>query len=364
MKTKLWMLGMAVAALTSCTQSEVVEIPESRVIGFDTFVEKNSRAVVTETTGNLNEMYVVGYKTANTGNNPAFSLNNYQSVFVDENNGFVKAERDANSAWGYTPVRHWQKNSFYRFAAFTDANDDASDLTQSIAYNPVNDEVTITGMTVTNTTKDLVVAISGDRKTESELDASATAIIPFTFRHALSRVRFTFTDASNVNLRVKDLKIVNAYNKGTGTYKFNTQNTGYGDVTWVNVGTDTDKGFIYPTSSLDVTGANGIFDEMFVIPQVLGDSTNPVKVEFTLMSYSVHDGEEETIHETPFSLPLSTNEYPEWESGMWYTYHIAFGTDFNEIPISFTVTSVIGWNSNIDNNSTTEDDHIDVEVDN
>lgn len=49
---------------------------------------------------------------------------------------------------------------------------------------------------------------------------------------------------------------------------------------------------------------------------------------------------------------------------MWYTYHIAFGTDFNEIPISFTVTSVIGWNSNIDNDSATEDDHIDVEVDN
>ena len=45
MKTKLWMLGVAVAALTSCTQSEVIDVPENKVIGFEPFVEKHTRAV-------------------------------------------------------------------------------------------------------------------------------------------------------------------------------------------------------------------------------------------------------------------------------------------------------------------------------
>ena len=44
MKKNVWLLGVAVAALTSCTQSEVLDIPESRTISFETFLGKSSRA--------------------------------------------------------------------------------------------------------------------------------------------------------------------------------------------------------------------------------------------------------------------------------------------------------------------------------
>ena len=44
MKKTLWMLGVAVAALTSCTQSEVLDVPESKMIGFEPFVGKSTRA--------------------------------------------------------------------------------------------------------------------------------------------------------------------------------------------------------------------------------------------------------------------------------------------------------------------------------
>ena len=43
------MLAVAVAAITSCTKSEVVDIPESRLIGFDPFVGKQTRTDETTT---------------------------------------------------------------------------------------------------------------------------------------------------------------------------------------------------------------------------------------------------------------------------------------------------------------------------
>ena len=50
---------MAVVALTSCAESEVLDIPESKLIGFDTHVDKPTRALATDVlTANLNGFYV------------------------------------------------------------------------------------------------------------------------------------------------------------------------------------------------------------------------------------------------------------------------------------------------------------------
>ena len=61
MKKNLWMLGMAVAALTSCTQNEVIDVPESRAISLKPFITKTSRAVSELRTEDFNEFYVFGY---------------------------------------------------------------------------------------------------------------------------------------------------------------------------------------------------------------------------------------------------------------------------------------------------------------
>ena len=50
MKKNFWMLVISLALLTSCSQSEIVDVPESRVIGFDTYVERISRSVQNITT--------------------------------------------------------------------------------------------------------------------------------------------------------------------------------------------------------------------------------------------------------------------------------------------------------------------------
>ena len=110
-----------------------------------------------------------------------------------------------------------------------------------------------------------------------------------------------------------------------------------------------------------MTGSTPVFDEIFVLPQNLcGVDNNVVKLFFKLVSYTVENGREEVIHETPIELPLATTNVDSWESGMWYQYQIAFGTSYNEIPISFSVSTVHGWSTNLDGDPTTDDGQIDL----
>ena len=61
MKKSFLMLGVAVAALASCSNEEVVDMPQSRAIQFETFVNHSTRSSVTETTEeNLNKFFVFG----------------------------------------------------------------------------------------------------------------------------------------------------------------------------------------------------------------------------------------------------------------------------------------------------------------
>ena len=60
MKRSLFMLGVAVAALSGCSQSEILEVAEGRAIGFSSFVNNNTRAVTEVTEGNLSQYYVFG----------------------------------------------------------------------------------------------------------------------------------------------------------------------------------------------------------------------------------------------------------------------------------------------------------------
>ena len=45
MKTNLFLLGMAVAAFSSCTNEEVTDVAQNRAIKFNQFVENNTREV-------------------------------------------------------------------------------------------------------------------------------------------------------------------------------------------------------------------------------------------------------------------------------------------------------------------------------
>ena len=66
MKKSLFVFGMAISALTGCTQSEVLDVADSRAIGFDAFVGKPTRTDVTND-GTCSDMYhIVPFVLART----------------------------------------------------------------------------------------------------------------------------------------------------------------------------------------------------------------------------------------------------------------------------------------------------------
>lgn len=121
MKKTLWMLGIAVTALTSCTQNEVLDVHESRKIQFDPFVGKNTRLAMP-----INQAQNSNY----TGTAP---LDNLFQFWVygteDGSTKFDGTEETArvfysNSLNGFTYNNHltWDLGDSYFFAAYSNGN--------------------------------------------------------------------------------------------------------------------------------------------------------------------------------------------------------------------------------------------------
>lgn len=117
--------------MVSCNQEAVlVETPEvtpevARPIGFDTFVDKSSRAAGENTTA-LNDFYpafcVYGWKTVDGTTTPIFE--NYSVSYVDdaamyEKNYAAEWGKDFEEGWYYQNLRYWDKMaSGYQFCAY------------------------------------------------------------------------------------------------------------------------------------------------------------------------------------------------------------------------------------------------------
>lgn len=187
MKRSLFMLGVAVAALSSCSQSEILEVAEGRAIGFSSFVNNNTRAAITEIAGtdDLTEYYVYGYHTDNI---PVF-----ENVKVNTN--------------GTEYTAYWEQGKTYNFAAYSDGN---SKIDSDISFSSTEDKLTISNYTPDNS-KDLVAAIAEELTCN---DPSTQGKVALTFKHLLSQVKFTFTntDSRSYTMKISDIQIANAIN--------------------------------------------------------------------------------------------------------------------------------------------------------
>lgn len=150
MKKKFLMLGMALMVLASCTQNEVLDVPESRMIQFDSFVDKNTRVAIPINQQQDNNVY--------EGNTPPKS-NLYQFwVFGIENktvNGIIektvkfnatddKAKvyfHKENNSFSYDKPLSWVFDRTYNFAAYSNGNcpliEDA-DYSTPVSNSPTN----------------------------------------------------------------------------------------------------------------------------------------------------------------------------------------------------------------------------------
>lgn len=249
MKTNLFLLGMAVAAFSSCTNEEVTDVAQNRAIKFNQFVENNTRQVTELDNNKLNSFYVFG-KFRNAADNYDTQIFNNES----------------QSAQYY-----WQAGKFYSFGAYADGDKGQLTTTSGVSFDADKGKLTFANYTPDDA-KDLVAAVI---KMQCKQDASQQEAVNLTFHHMLSQVKFTFntTDAESYTLNITNLTL-HAAKTGTGTYSTS-------GATWISNYTpsikDNENKYIY-NEVVDVSDTSYEAQSKLVIPQA---TTEQLKVTFT-----------------------------------------------------------------------------------
>ena len=319
MKKNLWMLGMAVAALTSCTQSEVVEMPESKVIQFDSFVNRETRETISST-DDLDHLFVYGYNTL-LEDDKDYEEATYTQLFN---------ESQLNSpAWTHQNPNEeaaWANKRLYRFAAYTNGNQKCPEGV--VSFDPQKQILTFTNYEVTD--KDLIADVTDDKFSDD--DVSSESKVGLNFNHMLARIRFTFTNKSTTNkIEIHEIVINNVLNKSTGTIDEN------GVINWESTGTKVNKTFEHKI--LDVSTSCQL--EHYVIPQ---------SNEFTvIIKYCTLAADGSTLHTNG---PTNNGEEVSlayanalgqkiWEPG--YVYNYSAELNSSQKKIEFFVETFSAW---------------------
>lgn len=252
MKRSLFMLGVAVAALSGCSQSEILEVAEGRAIGFSSFVNNNTRAVTEVNKDNLSQYYVFG----NYGSDGASDWSG--QAFNNELN---------------TTLYYWQPGKIYRFGAYADGNG-GKIASSAVNFDAANSKLTFTNYTPYDT-KDLVAAVT-ENQTANDHSNEKNDPVQLNFKHLLSQVKLTFTStaAATYKLTISDVRIEDAVSTCTGEYT----TTG---VTWNTDGSTTKNGYVYDffgTEDRVISSGVSQYQSKLVIPQ---SGTEQLYVYFT-----------------------------------------------------------------------------------
>lgn len=262
MKKGLMMLGIATMMLASCTNEDVLNVSDSRTIGFDAFVGKTTKADITDE--NIQEFYVFG----GYDNNLTNVFNNVK-VYLDD-------------TWKYDNTQYWTADKTYKFQGYAPATN-----TAEAGENGVN----FTKFVADGETDLLASEVVTRTTTSTEEGISNSDLIQLTFRHVLSKIKFKFTtNLDNVNIAISDLT-VNAL-PNTGTYT-NSGTTGTWDVSGNDNYTLSSTGTL--TNSNDLVSGDAI-----VLPQ----TPNSISVTFTVTA----TGGLSLTKEHTVTLPATTLE--------------------------------------------------------
>lgn len=358
MSKKIFLLGMAVAALASCTNEEVMEVAENRAIGFSTFVNNNTRATVDVTNSNIGVFWVFGdYDNGNNTNVDVF------------NNVKVTGQGTGDSnIWNSAQTAYWQIDKTYQFAGYADG----TNALTNVSFDQKTKTLKFTGYTAGD--NDLIAGLATDKSWNGTGEPQKVA---FTFKHMLSKITFTFKTkaADTYIMNVTDLKIAKPAGNSitnaaepikTASGSISIDNTT--PITWdLDQGTTTGE-YTY-TAIADYAegpaGADGKFfkttEGHYVIPQ---DNENLYAI-FTVKMSSV--GTDNTGTPTTVDLgnrtftvsmkytPSNSSTAEAWEPGKHYNYIAEVNPDDVKDglrPIEFTVQSVEEWQNA--NNTTTD----------
>ena len=336
MKTNLFLLGMAAAALVGCTKNEVTDISNSKAIGFETFVNNSTKTVEGDagtTNTNLSEFYVYG------GSDQSQNLFNGERVYK-------------GTDWQYDNIKYWVEGSTYKFAAiYPGAND--NNLSVDFDYASGHMELLAT---VDNANQyDLVYAEQGPIEITAE-NISTQPTVSFALGHILSKLRFVFQKnadfGKNTQLVISNFEVSGANTMagqgmlGKATYANTTGTFGWTPAEDAsNVTFMPNQTYTVTDESIVGSASAEVGQTFFVIPQSpQGGFTLRFTVQLqekaTLESGDewVNIGERHTLSTT---IPTA-----QWAANNIYTYTVKLkqANITSAYPIEFAA-SVSGWGS-------------------
>lgn len=326
MKRSLFMLGVAVAALSSCSQSEILEVAEGRAIGFSSFVNNNTRAVDEVTKDNLSQYYVFG---------------KYQGGEVSDWSGQA-FNNELN-----TTLYYWQPGMTYRFGAYADGNGGkiaSSGEGATVSFDAANSKLTFTNYTPDD--KDLVAAVTGDETADTYITSPETKV-PLNFKHLLSQVKLTFTStaAATYKLTISDVRIEEAVSTCIGEYTTS-------GVTWKTNVSPVKDGYDYDffgTEGKEISSGVSQYQSKLVIPQ---SGTEQLYVYFTAtIKGEKPSGSTKLTKNFKAALghAVADVDANTWEPSYCYNYiaNVEIGdivdNPDNLVEIQFEVTGVEDW---------------------
>lgn len=317
MKKVIFMLAAGVLALSSCSETEVIEQGvQSNAIGFTNHVGKGTRAITTE---NFDHFKVYGsYRMPEN------------DTRVDIFSGGKDVTKGTDGVWTYSPVRNWIPNAIYTFAAF--AVDKGATLPGKPNYGAEFDgkayylnlaNVVIDGAEGHQVD---IVYVRTDEYTGKE---SGNDVVALGFKHILSRLDFTFVSnlPTGFTAEISNARLVSVRN--TGLYDGKT-------LTWKDVDR-IDQSFEKVTPiQLSITNGELTAEKSvktgnaYVIP--FAYTVKNVGIKFDIR---ITDSENNEIT----NKEVSAYWAPQWAQNNTYSYTIKInGSAAGLEPITFTGT--------------------------
>ena len=339
----------AVVALAACSQEDVIVADKGAAIGFDTFVGKATRVDDPSlTTENLANFGVFGTVTNTVANedNTALIFNNVKVT------GSNLVDGAGYSTWTYEGTQYWIAGAKYNFAAVAPktvkVNDVDTDVYTNASYavtsSVVDDKKVYTGTTTlsfeNNGKIDLLYAeATAEGKAGSgDAERPANGKVAFTFRHILSKVKFSFENqylSTGTTIRVREIVLKNAHETATATLNAGTawdEHAGELSIAFGNAtGAQTDT-----PEAIAQESEKESFNVRFIIPGKKHEYIVSFKVD-VLYGETVIKTYEHTASVT--FTPVAGTAYDI----KTVINHTNIDPENKQEPIEFTVTEVDAW---------------------
>lgn len=269
-KSVFALAALATIGMASCSNEEEVAVSGNEAIAFNnSFIDNSTRSVSDPSFSTAGKMF---------DDFAVFGFVEGASLFDGIQVSKTITNTDLTSDWKYAGTQYWIAGANYNFAAVAPMTNGGWTKTAcSVTDGAVN-----TALSFTNDgTTDLLYADAG----QIQGKVSDNEQVEFSFRHLLSKVKFSFSNeynATNATIRVRNVKITNAY--ATGNAALTASATTWSDQTGMlelNFG-NAAVSAIDAEETIDYTAELESYNELLLIPGAITGETAGYNVTFTV----------------------------------------------------------------------------------